>query len=42
MSRTKKNQVSARDKRRMRSQQIIFAAIALMMVFAMIISMIKF
>ena len=42
MSRTKKVQLSARDKRRMRFQQIIFVVIALMMVFAMVISLVKF
>jgi len=42
MSRTKKVQMSAREKRRMRSQQIIFASIALMMILAMVISLIKF
>jgi len=41
MSRTKKVQMSAREKRRMRSQQIIFALIALMMILAMVISLIK-
>jgi predicted nucleic acid-binding Zn ribbon protein len=33
--------MSAREKRRMRSQQIIFALIALMMILAMVISLIK-
>jgi len=42
MSRTKKVQMSAREKRRMRSQQIIFALIALMMILAMVISLIRF
>lgn len=42
MSRTKKIQMSARERRRMRSQQIIFALIALMMILAMVISLIKF
>jgi len=41
MSRVKKVQMSAREKRRMRSQQIIFALIALMMILAMVISLIK-
>jgi predicted nucleic acid-binding Zn ribbon protein len=34
--------MSAREKRRMRSQQIIFALIALMMILAMVISLIRF
>jgi predicted nucleic acid-binding Zn ribbon protein len=42
MSRTKKIPMSARERRRMRSQQIIFALIALMMILAMVISLIKF
>jgi len=42
MSRTKKVQMSAREKRRMRSQQIIFALIALMIILAMVISLIRF
>ena len=42
MSRVKKGQMSAREKRRMRSQQIIFALIALMMILAMVISLIRF
>jgi predicted nucleic acid-binding Zn ribbon protein len=42
MSRPKKVQMSARERRRMRSQQIIFALIALMMILAMVISLIKF
>jgi len=42
MARQKKYSPTAGEKRRMRRQQILFASIALVMILAMVVSLIRF